>query len=228
MSKVLRPAPGLVGLVGCACIKGTIRLLLRLYFRWQVVNPPRLEGGFVVVANHSSFLDPIILGAATPRNVVFLINSASHRSPLLGWFYRLYRCIPVDLRGSNRDALRACHAALDAGEVIGVFPEGGITRDGGLLLGNPGAVALVLRKNVAVVPVGLVGLRDAMPYGSWFPRPRRVEVRYGDPIPPSELNVGANRKERLASATARIMREIARLCDQTSREEELEALRTGR
>jgi 1-acyl-sn-glycerol-3-phosphate acyltransferase len=201
-----------------------IRIFMRVYFRWRIYNQPRLEGGYVVVANHQSFLDPLVLGAATRESVVFLINRASYRSPLLGWFYRLYRTIPVDLRGNNRAALRESHAALDAGEVVGVFPEGGITRDGGLLLGNPGAVALVLRKNVSVVPVGLVGVRAALPYGSGFPRPRRIEVRFGDPIPAAELMGGEDRKARLAQATERIMREIARLSGQQSREDQLAGL----
>jgi len=209
-------------------LRGAIRVFLRVYFRWRVHNPPAMEEGYVVVANHASFLDPIVLGAANPRNVAFLINSASNRSSLMGWFYRLYRSIPVDLGGGNRDTIRQCHAALDAGEVVGVFPEGGITRDGGFLLGNPGAVALVLRKNVAIVPVGLVGVRDAFPYGSSLPRPRRIEVRFGDPIPASEFEVGGSRKERLAAATARIMREIATLCGQQSREDELAAMRDSR
>lgn len=227
MAKALRPAPGWVDTFARGFLKTSIRVFLRIYFRWRVLNRPSLEDGYVVVANHGSFLDPIILGVSSPRNVAFLINSASYRSALMGWFYRLYRSIPVELGRGNRDTLRQCHAALDAGEVVGVFPEGGITRDGGLMLGNPGAVALVLRNNVSVVPVGLVGVRDAMPYGSAFPRPKRIEVRYGDPIPPSELDVGANRKERLAAATARIMREIASLCDQDSREDELATQRHG-
>ena len=199
--------------------------VLKLYFRVRVVNPPPPGGGYVVVANHASYLDPIVLGAVNPERVAFLINQASARSSLLGWFYRLFRAIPVDLRGSNLATVRTCHAALDAGEVIGVFPEGGITRDGGLLLGNPGAVALVLRKNVAIVPAGLVGVADALPYGSPLPRPRRIEVRYGDPIPPSELEFRGNRKERIRCATERIMREIAKLCDLTAREDELVAQR---
>lgn len=209
-------------------LRGAVRIFLRLYFRWRVLNPPTIKEGYVVVANHGSFLDPIVLGAANLRNVAFLINSASNRSSLMGWFYRLYRCIPVDLGGGNRDALRQCHAALDGGEVVGVFPEGGITRDGGFLLGNPGAVALVLRKNVAVVPVGLVGVQEAFPYGSALPRPRRIEVRYGDPIPASEFDGEGSRKEQLAAATARIMREIAALCGQQSREDELAAVRESR
>lgn len=206
-------------------MRGLVWSAFRIYFRMRITNAPTKGGGYVVVANHASFLDPMVLGSANPTRVAFLINQASHRSRALGWFYRLFRSIPVCLRGSNLPTVRQCHAALDAGEVIGVFPEGGITRDGGLLLGNPGAVALVLRKNVSIIPVGLVGVSEAFPYGAIVPRPKRIEVRYGDPIPPSELNIGANRKERLTRATERIMREIAALCGQSAREEELAALK---
>ena len=209
----------------CVVIRTVIRVLLRVYFRWRVHNPPQLAGGYLLVANHGSYLDPIVLGAANPRFVMFLMNSASYRSRLMGWFYRLYRTVPVDLRGRNRETLRTCHAALEAGEVLGVFPEGGISRDGGLFLGNPGAVALVLRKNVSVVPVGLVGVRAALPYTARLPRPHRIEVRFGDPIPASELMIGSDRKARLAQATDRIMREIAALTGQESREEQLAQLR---
>jgi 1-acyl-sn-glycerol-3-phosphate acyltransferase len=205
--------------------RGFLRILvsatLRVYFRWRVTNRPRIDGAFVLVANHSSYLDPVVLGAASPRPVSFLINSMSNRSPLR-WFYRLFGSIPIDPRGGNRDSLRRARSKLDSGQIIGVFPEGGITRDGGLLLGNPGAVALVLSRDVFVVPVGLCGVAEAFPYGAIFPRPKRVEVRFGEPIPASELMVGGgSRKEQLARATERIMREIGSLIGRESREDEL-------
>ena len=71
------------------------------------------------------------------------------------------------------------------------------------------------------MPVGLVGVGEALPHGAAWPRPRRIEVRFGEPISADELIVGKDRKDRLAEATARIMREIAALTGQTSREEEL-------
>lgn len=198
-----------------------MRAALRLYFRIRIINSPKLTGGYVVVANHASLMDPMVLGAANPQQVTFLMNSVSFRSPLMGWFYRLFRVIPVAPRGGNLQAVRNAQAALDAGEVVGVFPEGGVSRDRGLLLGNPGAVAIVLSRNTPVVPVGLVGVGDALPYGASVPRPRRIEVRYGEPISAAELMQGDDRKERLARATCRIMREIAALTGQVSREDQL-------
>lgn len=211
--------------VGQAILRFSVRSWLFVFHRWRLHNVPKIDGPFVVVANHSSFLDPLVLGAASPRTVGFLMNSVSYRSPLMGWFYRLFESIPVDPRGGNRDALRRARTRLESGQVVGVFPEGGISRDGKLLLGNSGAVALVLSHDVAVVPVGLRGVNQALPHGSSLPRPKRIDVVFGDPIPAAELMVGEGRKERLAMATERIMREIGKLTDLESREDELRRLR---
>ena len=216
-----RPAPGSLHRGARFCVRLFVRTLMRTYFRWRVVNRPNLEGGYVLVANHRSFLDPLVVGAASPNYVSFLMNTISFRNPLMGWFYRLFRSIPVAPHRRNRQALRDARAALEAGEVVGIFPEGGISRDGGFLLGNPGAVALVLKKSVSVVPVGLVGVGDAFPHGARLPRPKRIEVRFGEPIPAEELISGGDRKETLARATERLMRELAKLVGSASREEEL-------
>lgn len=216
-----RPRPSALARFGQFAIRLLARVIMRLYFRWRLVNVPKMTDGFVVVANHGSFLDPMVVGAACPRNVSFLINAVTYRSPLMGWFYRLFEAIPVDLGGRNRASLRTAREQLAGGAVVGVFPEGGITRDGGMLLGNPGAVALVLANAVHVVPVGLRGVAEAFPYGASFPRPKRIEVHFGEPIPAAELMVGDDRKQRLTQATERLMREIGQLCGQESREDEL-------
>ena len=212
---------GWLRVVCCGVVRFAVRVSMRIYFRLRIINPPKLSGGYVVVANHASLMDPMVLAAVNPRRVQFLMNSVSFRSPLLGWLYRLFRAIPVAPSGGNRQAMRDAHAALDAGEVVGVFPEGGVSRDRGLLLGHPGAVAMVLSRNTPVVPVGLVGVGDALPYGAGVPRPKKIEVRYGDPISAAELMGGDDRKERLARATRLIMREIANLTGQVSREDQM-------
>lgn len=203
-----------------------LRALFAVWFRLRVSDPPRLQGACVLAPNHASLLDPLLLGTAARRRVVFLMTETIWRSPWLGWFYRWTRTIPVAARGANREALRAAKAALQRGAVLGIFPEGGLSRDGGLLLGSPGAVALVLDEDVPIVPVAIVGARSALPPGTVWPRPRRVEVRFGAPIMPFELAaLGSGRKQRLAAATRLIMDRIAALTGQSSREAELERLR---
>lgn len=158
-----------------------------------------------------------------------MMNDVYYHNPRTRWLYRLYRAIPVALRGGNREALRAARNALDRGDVLAIFPEGGLSRDGRLCLGSPGAIALVLAKDVPVVPAAIVGAFDALPAHGGFPRPRKIEVRYGDPIPAAEFSAqGASRKEKLAQATETIMRAIAELGGQIAREDELRALRAER
>ena len=201
-------------------------LFVRAYFRMRIENPPALAGPYVLVGNHASLLDPLLVGIANKRRIVFLMTSVIYRSPRLGWFYRLVRCIPLAPTGGNRDALRRAAEALTVGHALCVFPEGGLSRDGSLMLGSPGAVALVLSENVPVVPFGIVGAHRALPPHRSWPRPRPITVRFGAPIDPEELRaLGAgDRRTRLHEATCRVMREIAVLVGQTAREDELRSM----
>ncbi len=201
--------------------------LVRWYFKFEVENPPQLRGAYIVVSNHVSVLDPLLIGSAGGARMTFVMTLVHYRSASLGWFYRLVRAIPLDIRGGNREPLRAAKAVLDRGEVLSIFPEGGISRDGQLLLGNPGAVALVLSEGVPVVPAALVGAHEAMQPGSSFPRRHKVIFRCGEPLMPEDLAAAGEvgRKARLRAATERIMRAIGELSDQPSREDWLAEIR---
>lgn len=200
--------------------------ILRVYFRLRSENRPKLQGAYMLAPNHTSFLDPLLVGAVSHRRITFMMTGLLYRSPLLGWFYRWNRAIPVSVHKGNREALRAARQVLRDGRVLSVFPEGGISRDGKLLLGNPGAVSLVLGEGVPVIPVAILGAHEAFGFRSAFPRPRRITVRFGDPIPPETLALpGGDRKQVLIHATRAIMREIARLSGQVAREDELERIR---
>lgn len=199
--------------------------LLRIALGVRVENRPRLRGAFVLAANHASFLDPILIGAVMRRRVAFLMTEIIWRSPTMGWFYRWNRAIPVSARGRNREALRAARRVLQQGRVLGIFPEGGLSRDGGLLLGNPGAVSLVLGESVPIVPVGIAGAATVLPPGARWPRRRGVTLRFGAPVSPAELIAvaGGDRKERLQAATTSIMERIAALTHQQPREHQVAA-----
>ena len=202
----------------------TFGIAARLWFRVRVEGRPPLQGALVLAPNHTSYLDPILLGAVLRRRVTFLMTEVIWRSPLMGWFYRWNKAIPVSVRNGNREALRAARSVLEQGRVLGIFPEGGISRDGGLLLGNPGAVSLVLAAGAPILPVGIEGAHAAFPVGAWFPRPRRITIRFGAPILPAELEAAApDRKTRLQAATTLIMQRIARLNGTSAREDELAA-----
>lgn len=199
------------------------RLFLRVFFGLRIEGELPRSGPVVVAANHTSFLDPLLLGAASRRRIFFLMTEVVWRSPGLNWFYRWQRTLPLSTRNANRDAMRSARQMLQQGHVIGIFPEGGVSRDGRLMLGSPGAVSLVLSEGAPIVPVGIVGAARALPFGAGRLRLARITIRFGAPITAAEFDAASagDRRQRLQAATSRIMSRIAALSDQESREEQL-------
>lgn len=206
-----------------AAFRMSFGAVLRAWFRLRVEGqlPPR--GPCVLAANHTSFVDPLVLGAVVRSRIVYLMTEVVWRSRGFGWFYRWNRAIPIRTRGGNRDALRAARDVLQQGRVLGIFPEGGLSRDGLPMLGSPGAVSLVLQERVPIVPVGILGAHAAMPPGAAWPRPRRITIRFGAPLLASDLDAlgGGDRRQRLQLATTAIMRRIAALTGNEAREDVL-------
>jgi len=154
------------------------------------------SGGVLLVANHMSYVDGVVLQLACPRPVRFVGDDDYRRSH---WFarriFRLTGTIPLGPR-STLSGTRRILAALQAGEVVCMFPEGGISRTGQLMDLRPGYDWLAHRAGVPVLPVGHDGL-----WGSVFsfagkkylwksPRlmPTSVFVAFGQPIPPEKLD----------------------------------------
>ena len=107
--------------------------------------------------------------------------------------------------GGNRSMFRSALQALRDGRPIGIFPEGGISRDGELKEIRPGAIALARQTGVPIVPVRIKGAFHALPRDAWFPRPATISVRIGAAIPVSELAPGdLPRGEALAVGAQRL------------------------
>jgi putative phosphoserine phosphatase/1-acylglycerol-3-phosphate O-acyltransferase len=153
------------------------------------------SGAALVVANHRSYFDPLVLGlvlARAGRTVRFLGKKEVFDAPVVGTLARSMGQIRVD-RGTGSDRpLREAARALDAGEVVCILPQGTIPR-GALffeetLVGRPGAARLAAMTGAPVVPVGLWGTEHVWPRSSKVPHvwnvtsPPRVEVRVGAPF----------------------------------------------
>lgn len=112
-------------------IDGLNRLFLRNYHKCQIEPVPLpAEGPALVVANHISGLDPIMMIAACERPVHFIIASEQYYRFGLNWLFRLSGCIPVDRSSRDVSAFRAALQALHEGKVVGLFPEGGMHMPG--------------------------------------------------------------------------------------------------
>ncbi len=173
-----------------------IHLLYRLRFRGRRHIPA--HGPALVVCNHVSFVDALVVGGASPRPLRFLMDRPIYESRGLHWLFKLVGAIPVDSErrdpGGLRRALDQVSQALRAGEVVMLFPEGRLTPDGEIQRFRRGLELILARDPVPVVPAGLAGL-----WGSWTSHhggraltkpPRRFRARvalyFGTPLAPEE------------------------------------------
>ena len=161
-----------------------------------IENVP-VEGPALLLANHSSYFDALLLSATTRRRVRFLMDPAMiERFRWLKPFLRLYRVIPVSTKSSPAQvarALREARRALDEGYLVCVFPEGGITRTGTIRAFHRGYERIVRGTDVPLVPVYMGGSWGTLwaYYGGRFlrgalrlrPRRYRVTVMFGKPLP---------------------------------------------
>lgn len=141
-------------------IDGLFRLFLHYYHRFQY-EPIQLpqEGPALLASNHLSGLDPFLILAACRRPVRFMIAREEYERFGLQWLFRAVGCIPVDRSGRPEVAFREALATLQAGEVIGVFPEGAIhTRDQPPRRLKRGIAALAELAKVPVYPVTIDGV----------------------------------------------------------------------
>jgi 1-acyl-sn-glycerol-3-phosphate acyltransferase len=195
------------------------RLLFKLYFRWRVYNAERvpLEGGVILASNHASFLDPPLVGSGVKRGINYLARENLFRFPVMGWVLRQWQVVPVDRDGGGAAGLRAILDRLLHGGAIILFPEGTRTRDGKLQPARSGIGLVVIKSTAPVVPVRVFGTFEAYGRHMRLPRPRRVAVKYGQPMRFEQLRAEAKvcskprLKEIYQQVADEIMAAIARL-----------------
>ena len=170
-----------------ALLHGTARLAFRLMaVRLEVAGTwPSREPGIVVI-NHSSYLDGLVLSAALPGELAFVAKKDLAAQFFAGRFLAALGALFVertDPQGGVEDARKALQAAA-AGRVLVFFPEGTFTRAPGLLGFRLGAFVTAARQHLPIVPVSLRGTRSILRGDQWFPRRGAIAVRIGAPILP--------------------------------------------
>jgi 1-acyl-sn-glycerol-3-phosphate acyltransferase len=151
----------------------------RCIYRFKVQGDEHIpaQGAALLACNHVSFVDPVLMMAASPRPIYFVMDHRIFKMPVLGWLFRLARAIPIAPRAEDPAAYEAAFEAaakvLRDGDLLAIFPEGGITRDGTLQQFRGGIMKILENAErdgltVPVVPMALTNL-----WGSFFSRVER-------------------------------------------------------
>lgn len=197
-----------------AILKPIVVVLLRLLFRVDAHGIERVPGAgpVLLVANHSSLLDPPLCGAVLPRQISFLAKAELFRIPLFGWLLRRLNARPVRREGSDAGALRESLRVLGEDRALLVFPEGTRGPDDRLRPFKSGAGMLAVLSGATVVPVRVSGSWRAWPKGRRLPRPTKITVTFGPPLR-FERRDDVDRKEQYEAASRVMTDALARLMD---------------
>lgn len=198
---------------GAAIIGFVSRLLWRA--RIQGIEHLPRTGPFIVVANHCSNLDPLMMGWATGhqigRVVHFMAKIEMRGWPIIGWLATQSGVYFVRRGEGDRAAQRFSLETLAAGEPIAMFPEGTRSRNGRLKDGKGGAALIAMRSGAPLVPAAVIGTHRIFPGRSRWPRLTRVAIHFGEPFVLSHQPVGRLDRAELAQGTERIMSAIEAL-----------------
>lgn len=176
----------------------------RLVYRFKVTGDHHIPetGAAVLVCNHVSFVDAILLLAASPRPIYFVMDYKIFKVPVLGWLFKLAKAIPIASQRDDPKTYEAAFLAVDRvlkqGDLVAIFPEGAITRDGKIQPFKAGIMKILEANPVPVVPMGLTNL-----WGSFFSRIEqgtamvrpfrrgvmsRVGLNVGAPVDPAQVS----------------------------------------
>jgi 1-acyl-sn-glycerol-3-phosphate acyltransferase len=153
--------------------------LLKVFFKFKVEGRGRIPAkvNFIVVANHASFLDPVVVGAAIPYRIYWMAARFLYGVPWLKWFLFKTGTHPVGGSSAKRFI-----DLLDKNKNVGLFPEGTCSLDGNLGEFKRGAALLALKTGRPIVPCAILGTFKALPKRAKFPKFIPLKVKIGEPI----------------------------------------------
>lgn len=186
-------------------IRGIGTVIATIFYRVTAFHRERLPaGGFLLLPNHLTWVDAIVLQLGCPRTIRFVIFEEIYNQRWLNWIFRAVGALPISSKRA-KDAVKAASEAIQRGEVVCIFPEGELSRTGMLLRLKRGYELIARGANAPVVPVWLDRLWGSIfsfeggKYFFKFPQrfPYPVTVAFGVPIPPEEADIATVRERFL-------------------------------
>lgn len=194
-------------------VRFVLRRLIPLRVDMEVSGVRHLpsSGPFILLANHESILDPLFMQVACPRRLYAMTKSTQFARPFMRWLLLRLGAFPVRRYRVDAQAVRTALRLLEEGRGVGLYPEGERSWDGELQPFRRGAVGLVLKSGVPVVPCGVSGSYHVRPRWSRRIVRGRVAVRFGEPMEFGAHHGHAQREQALSYASRRLMRALDRL-----------------
>jgi 1-acyl-sn-glycerol-3-phosphate acyltransferase len=185
MSEPISDQPGVIWkLAQTLCrIVTTVLFDLKVY---GLHNVPK-TGGVLLVSNHQSYLDPVLVGVRLERPLSYLAKSELFENPVLNWLIRALHAFPVRQGAGDVGAVKETIRRLQEGRALNIYPEGSRTPDGTLQPIELGVALVVRRAKVPVVPVILDGSFRAWPKGRKLFRAWPIRMSYGPPMDMSRM-----------------------------------------
>ncbi len=191
-----------------------------LYLMWRMrvqgrKNIPR-RGAAILAANHTSFLENLLVPASQRRRVTYLAKADYFDSWKTRWFFSGSGQIPIPRTGGSATeaAMQAAEGVINAGGLFGIYPEGTRSPDGRLYRGKTGAARIALATGAPLLPVGVIGTRDLMRPGQMLPRPGKVTIVVGEPLDVDKYRNWPDEQAAARALTDELMKQIQELSGQ--------------
>lgn len=192
--------------------RGFLVAVMKPFFRYEITGRENIPktGSVILTANHMSYLDPVMIAIASPREVNFMAKASLLKIPGFGQLIKALNAFPVKRGIADKAAIMHSLKVLSEDKVLLIFPEGTRIRNGELGEPLPGVASIALKTGASIVPIGIIGTDKVAPDGTRMPRFVKLKARIGQPIV-VEKAAAAERKEKEAELTAKMMDEIRKL-----------------
>ena len=186
----------------------TFHVYFSLYNRLEVLGREFIpSGGFIAVSNHTSYLDPLVLGVAVRRRMTYMAKKELFGVPVVGTFVSSFS-VPVDRDRTSHVLIKELVRRLSAGEGVAMFPAGGrdTEGDGSEASFKRGLGLLARLSKTRILPVYIAGTDDSMPVGGKFPKPSKISVRFAPCLDAGQGEYDAERLVLMAMESIKNLR----------------------
>jgi 1-acyl-sn-glycerol-3-phosphate acyltransferase len=202
---------------GYRMARGLFEFLVGTWFRPRVTGRANVpaDGPVILAPMHRSFADFAFAAFITPRKLFFMTKADLWRNRFLGWLLVTLGAFPIHREATDREAMRRAEEVLRRGQVLVLFPEG-YRKEGPLVQDlQEGAAFLAARTGAVLVPIGIANSDRAMPKGTRIPKPLKVDVVVGEPVPaPEKGESGRVPRRRIHATTEQLTEAIQTAYDE--------------